>query len=907
MGRLSERERETSMKRYCLLGAMMAGLGLTAAAEPGKLAGMPFIAATSKETRNLMGQLKANSVVNVSYHTQKNGSDIKDCYFLNPLKISSHGYDFTIEHAQYDPMTDTFVGDGALSGGKLPKRLLVKGVRFNQAGILSVQRLISRGWSTANHPWALAQGNLSPVGLSWNAKSQDINLDGLFLQGKFHADLEAEVDDGHILGVTLRKPTTVLHQGRVAFIKAVHLVKDNLYVDGYTPAPNGKPWHFKKCRVNKDGSLAVEFPLSWDVTQLIPVANLNQMPSPPMASAGGAPPTRPGMWGEMKEDLFRPSPALADAIAQGYQVVPIEGAPNLQMVITQTSNGGKNVDGFIPLMDWVGQAQVYGATFNGKTANVDKATMNWLKKEVRPPAAGFGVCTLQDPIHLNKVNGRLASGLAGNPNFRGMGVNLLTWEVDAKEFRFEAGTFHSVSGKLNPTGSAAPWSLTMTTTGDGINFASAPPVPANLPMAGPNDPINVSYQGGAEFDIVFMEGGKWGFEFRTALPQLDIGGPEWMRTGMFKAPKGIKWPTIFTKVYSNGFVYFNFVGTGLSVPINDGLVLASPSILFNFVPEQALFYLLLQAQVNIADVDPNIFTVKGRLFVEGGGMKRSGAGEAELTGYLLNIQMNEFDVGFGVNTHEDGTLEEKFAVTATVFQILGFSVDVSGEADINPPAGQWCVGLSAWVHIIFVDVGLTFYGYPDGHVSFAFGGHEFHVATSDGNNPQYQGLFTLLGVDWYGTETVDQSKGNVTATGKSTWTGPLGAMTGKVKLNTATVNEEGVASCDMSYTSLDLKIPYNETFLTASGTNLPIQLDVASSCLRSTIKAIDVDVEGFKGKVDVEVRVDVTGTCTVSFDFPANAGGSYTVQFDLTGKGDSSTAQSREEQLDGKGTSGRRS
>jgi len=100
MGRLSERERETSMKRYCLLGAMMAGLGLTAAAEPGKLAGMPFIAATSKETRNLMGQLKANSVVNVSYHTQKNGSDIKDCYFLNPLKISSHGYDFTIEHAQ---------------------------------------------------------------------------------------------------------------------------------------------------------------------------------------------------------------------------------------------------------------------------------------------------------------------------------------------------------------------------------------------------------------------------------------------------------------------------------------------------------------------------------------------------------------------------------------------------------------------------------------------------------------------------------------------------------------------------------------------------------------------------------------------------------------------------------------
>lgn len=907
----------------CLVLPLGLALSPSVSAVPSSLAGLPFTPDATAGSNDLQGQLRLpfdqSAVVNVTYHVNKS-DQVVSAFLKSPLAVKLNAYTFEIEGAQFDPEHKEFVGDAKLTGPHLPGRILAKGVHFDQRGIVSVDRLTNKGWGTAHSPWKIAHGSLSPSGLNWNNRLKEVEVKGLFLQGVFHPELAAEIKDGKVASVKLLKPTTILHQRRVAFIKDVHLVNGEMHVDGYCGDPAGKRWHFKNTLVKPDGTLAVEFPISWippdkvSPVQLQPVAQQKPASLPLMASASNTlPPTAPSTlkqlqstvqsMGKMPDDLFGRSSALDKAIAKGLTVLPIDGAPNLQMVVTQTSNDGKTVDGFIPLMDWVGQAQVYGATRNGNSVSVDKATMNWLKKTAHPPASSFGNLQLQDPIILNKATGRLSSGVMGQPSFRGMTAGLVSWEVDTKEFRFECGHFDAVGAKLNPLGAAAPWSFTMSTTGGGLNVAGQPSVPSDVPMAGPNEPINVGYQGGAEFDIVFLEGGDWGFEFRTAIPQLDIGGPEWMRTGVAKAPKGVKWPTIFAKIYNRGFVYLNFVGTGISIPFNDGLAFTSPGLLFSYVPDQSLFYLLVQTQITVVDVDPNIFAVRGRLFIDGSGMGKSGGGEAELTGYILNVQVAEFDVGFGATRNPDGTYEEEFAVTVPVMDILGFfKVQVSGEVKVHAPPGDWCVGVSGWVHIIFFDIGVTFYAYTDGHISFAFGGHEFHIATNDGNNPQYNGPYTLLGINWFGTETVDSAKGGVQAAGKSNWSsnpnlsmlstkldGPK--MTALATLSNAALSEEGVNSCQVTLSNVTVSTDFNGKTLTANATSLPMLLDAANGKLNGTISGVDIDTGSFKGKIDVDLSVNFTGTMDVGFNLPASEGGRLTEQISISSIGNNTVSK----------------
>ncbi|MBS2037551.1 hypothetical protein JST97_21365 [bacterium] len=878
--------------RVTLLGVMLS-CGL--AAQPASLAGCPFTPSASSGANDLQGTIQVpferNLAANITYHTHQN--QVTSAFLTDSVHANLNGYNFTLNDSDYDPKTDMFIGAGELTGPGLPSHLLVSKVLFNAKGIQQVGGLTTRGWATAHRPWKVAHGTLSPHGLAWNNQTKEVDLKGLLLQGIFHAEVEAEVRAAQVVGVKLLKPVAILHQHRTAFIKAVRLEGGEIHVDGYTSDKYGKPWHFKSTLVKPDGTLAVDFPTAHTIipahvpAQLVPRKGFGA-PLPAQASLGNVPiptgPTPPAMFG--------PSSALDKALAQGLEVVPISGAPNLQMVVTQKSADGQKVDGFIPLSDWVGQCQVYGATFDGKTANVDRATMNWLKKTAHPPASGFGVIQLLNPVTLNKVNGRLNSGIAGMAQMRGMTAGLASWELDTKEFRLECGTFNAVGAKLNPLGGSAPWSMSMSTTGGAWNVASAPQVPANVPMAGPNDPINVQYQGGTEFDIVFLDGGDWGFEFRTAVPQLDIGGPEWLRTGTAKAPKGVIWPSIFAKIYNKGFVFFNFVGQGISIPINDGLALTSPGLLFNYIPSENLFFLLLQTQVTIVDVDPNIFACKGKLYVDGGGMGApGGAGEVELSGYILNILVATFDVGFAACKHPDGVWEEKFSVTAPIMEILGFKVEISAEVHIHPAPGDYSVAASAWAHVIFFDVGLTFYGYPDGHVTFAFGAHEFHAASDGSGNSQYTGQFVVMNYNWYGTETVDTSKGSVTAVGKSKWTATGDQSTSfsaDLKMNQAVVNEEGVASCDIAMSKVNISNDFSGETLSVSADTVPLMLDSSNNVLRGKIKGAQIKLKEYTGPIDVDLTIENDGTMKITFDLPAQLGGTLTEKVTVTSVGDDS-------------------
>lgn len=852
------------------------------------VAGMRLDPAGTTYRNNMQGQLTlpfANGTqVPMTFQLQPDGGKVVSGFVTSKFALTVNGFTFHIQDAIYDATQDRFVGDGTVTGQDVPDRVLAKGVVLSAKGVEKVGTLTIQGWGTAGELWNVAQGELTPDGLAW--VDDDIEVKGLFLQGIFHGKMAARVDDGRVASVSLVEPTVLLQEHRLVRITGLRLQGQKLLATGETGLPDGSRHFFKDVVLQNDGTLATQFPVYGKGRQSGPRwATPDEIAKLKMQVAAGNGVEGIGRlvtgWEPSKEELFAPSEALEVAQAQGLAILNVQGAPNLQLVVTQRS--GNTVDGFIPLMDWVGQVNVYGATVSGTTATVDNATMNWLKKEAQVPASGFGIVQLQDPVTLNPATGRLTSGLVGNPSFRGFSANLSAWEVDTKEFRMRAGLFGAVNAKANPMGPGALFQAGLNFTDGGANVQGAPSIPPDVQMPDRYGAINAQYQGGAEFDIVFLQGGDWGFEFRTAMPSLSIGGPDWMRSGTAYAPKGVKWPSIFLKVYNSGFVYFNFVGQGIQIPLGDsGVALNNPGLLFGYEPLTQVFFMEVSCQAVIVDVNPNIFAAQGRLYIDGSGMGKSGGGEVQLAGYVLDINVSEFDVGFGKNGEE-----WMFALTVPVFDILGFSLECNGEFKVHAPSDDWVGAVSGFIRIPLIGkLGATFYGYLNPfRVHFSFGGHEFHIAGGDSNSPTYQGDFQLMGLNWNGTETVNTSAGSVNAAGKSTVTGTASdksTLSGTLQLQNVVVSEEGVARGTMTGTNFAISLNPSGSTVAVTGKSPSFTLDGANNRFTTTFADVPAKVGNFNGKADLEVDLSATGIVTATLDLPDSAGGPYTQQFNVT-------------------------